>query len=184
MAISFFDSATRGSGAVISHEPLSRPGEQQQVFAFRHRGHRRRRTRRLRHRDGTRSRGSRFASGFSTTSVQSGSSVCARICKDIPKVIAYCRKVFKDQVPFDYQLSEDDDALYCIEMTEKAFRSAGIQLSAADSSGRHGTRRRVSGPDVGLAVCFPVCAGTSADVRSGRCSSRATSAMGSGRRNN
>ena len=49
--------------------------------------------------------------------------------KDIPKVVSYCRKVFHDQVPFDYQLSQDDSALYCIEMTEKAFRSAGIELS-------------------------------------------------------
>jgi hypothetical protein len=49
--------------------------------------------------------------------------------KAIPKVVAYCRKVFKDQVPFDYQLSPNDDALYCVEMTEKAFEAAGIQLS-------------------------------------------------------
>ncbi len=47
----------------------------------------------------------------------------------IPKVLAYCRRVFKDQVPFDYQLSDDDSALYCVEMTEKAFRSAGLELS-------------------------------------------------------
>jgi Permuted papain-like amidase enzyme, YaeF/YiiX, C92 family len=49
--------------------------------------------------------------------------------KAIPKVLAYCRKVFNEQIPFDYELSEDDTALYCIEMTEKAFRAAGIQLS-------------------------------------------------------
>ena len=47
----------------------------------------------------------------------------------IPKVVGYCHKVFEEQVPFDYQLSEDDSALYCVEMTEKAFRSAGIELS-------------------------------------------------------
>jgi len=47
----------------------------------------------------------------------------------IPKVLAYCRKVFEEQVPFDYQLSDDDSALYCIEMTEKAFRSASLELS-------------------------------------------------------
>jgi hypothetical protein len=49
--------------------------------------------------------------------------------KAIPTVVGYCRKVFKEQIPFDYLLSEDDSALYCIEMTEKAFRSAGIELS-------------------------------------------------------
>jgi Permuted papain-like amidase enzyme, YaeF/YiiX, C92 family len=47
----------------------------------------------------------------------------------IPKVIAYCHRVFEEQIPFDYQLSDDDTALYCVEMTEKAFRSAGIELS-------------------------------------------------------
>jgi hypothetical protein len=47
----------------------------------------------------------------------------------IPKVLAYCRKVFEDQVPFDYELSTDDKALYCVEMTEKAFHAAGIELS-------------------------------------------------------
>ena len=47
----------------------------------------------------------------------------------IPKILAYCRQKFEEKVPFDYQLSEDDSALYCIDMTEKAFRSAGIELS-------------------------------------------------------
>jgi Permuted papain-like amidase enzyme, YaeF/YiiX, C92 family len=47
----------------------------------------------------------------------------------IPKVLAYCRRVFDDQVPFDYELTDDDTALYCVEMTERAFRAAGIELS-------------------------------------------------------
>ncbi len=47
----------------------------------------------------------------------------------IPNVVAYCHRVFEEQIPFDYQLSEDDSALYCVEMTEKAYRSAGIELS-------------------------------------------------------
>jgi hypothetical protein len=47
----------------------------------------------------------------------------------IPKILAYCREVFQRQVPFDFQLAEDDTALYCVEMTEKAYRSAGIELS-------------------------------------------------------
>jgi hypothetical protein len=49
--------------------------------------------------------------------------------KSVPNVLAYCRKVFAEQVPFDYELSEDDSKLYCVEMTEKAFRAAGIKLS-------------------------------------------------------
>jgi hypothetical protein len=47
----------------------------------------------------------------------------------IPRVLAYCRKVFQKKVPFDYELSLDDRALYCIEMTQKAFQAAGIELS-------------------------------------------------------
>ena len=47
----------------------------------------------------------------------------------IPGVLAYCRKVFADQVPFDYSFDLDDSALYCLEMTEKAFRSQGLALS-------------------------------------------------------
>jgi hypothetical protein len=47
----------------------------------------------------------------------------------IPRVVAYCHKVFEEQIPFDYELSDNDSALYCVEMTEKAFRSAGIKLS-------------------------------------------------------
>jgi hypothetical protein len=49
--------------------------------------------------------------------------------KAIPKVTAYCRRVFAAEVPFDYELSDDDSKLYCIELTEKAFRAAGLKLS-------------------------------------------------------
>jgi hypothetical protein len=44
-------------------------------------------------------------------------------------VLAYCRKVFEEQVPFDYEFDLDDSALYCLEMTENAFRSQGLALS-------------------------------------------------------
>ena len=47
----------------------------------------------------------------------------------VPKVLAYCHKVFQKQVPFDYELGPDDSKLYCVEMTEKAFRAAGVALS-------------------------------------------------------
>jgi hypothetical protein len=47
----------------------------------------------------------------------------------IPGVLAYCRKVFEQQVPFDYSFDPDDSALYCLEMTEKAFRSQRLALS-------------------------------------------------------
>jgi hypothetical protein len=47
----------------------------------------------------------------------------------IPKVIAYLHKVYEEQLPFDYELDEDDKALYCVEMTEKAYRAAGLKLS-------------------------------------------------------
>ena len=47
----------------------------------------------------------------------------------ISKVIAYLHKVYEEQLPFDYELSDDDEALYCVEMTEKAYRAAGLKLS-------------------------------------------------------
>jgi hypothetical protein len=64
----------------------------------------------------------------------------------IPKVMAYCRRVFQDQVPFDYELSPDDKALYCVEMTQKAFLAAGIELSKPIRVG-----------DMERAPEFPVC---------------------------
>ncbi len=47
----------------------------------------------------------------------------------IPRVVDFVHTVFREQVPFDYNLSLDDDALYCVELTEKAFRAAGLPLS-------------------------------------------------------
>jgi hypothetical protein len=47
----------------------------------------------------------------------------------IPGVIEFCRSKFEQQVPFDYEFRLDDAALYCVELTEKAFRSQGLALS-------------------------------------------------------
>jgi hypothetical protein len=49
--------------------------------------------------------------------------------RHIPGVIGYCRKVFEQEVPFDFEFRLDDSALYCLELTEKAFRSQGLKLS-------------------------------------------------------
>jgi hypothetical protein len=64
----------------------------------------------------------------------------------IPRVLAYCRDIFERQVPFDYELALDDDKLYCVEMTEKAFRHAGIALSEPIKLG-----------DMERASEFPLC---------------------------
>ncbi len=47
----------------------------------------------------------------------------------IPGVISYCRRVFEQQVSFDFEFRLDDDAFYCLELTEKAFRSQKMALS-------------------------------------------------------
>ncbi|MGA7498626.1 MAG: YiiX/YebB-like N1pC/P60 family cysteine hydrolase [Isosphaeraceae bacterium] len=47
----------------------------------------------------------------------------------IAGVIAYCRSAFERQVPFDPGFRMEDDSLYCLELTEKAFRSRGLALS-------------------------------------------------------
>jgi hypothetical protein len=49
--------------------------------------------------------------------------------RHIPGVIGYCREKYEQQVPFDYEFQPDDSALYCLELTEKAFRSQGLALS-------------------------------------------------------
>jgi hypothetical protein len=64
----------------------------------------------------------------------------------IPKVLAYLHKVFDEQVPFDYELSEDDTKLYCVEMTEKAYRAGGLELSEPIRLG-----------DMERAAEFPLC---------------------------
>lgn len=47
----------------------------------------------------------------------------------IPQVVEWVHRVYAEQVPFDFHLRLDDDALYCVELTEKAFRAAGLPLS-------------------------------------------------------
>jgi hypothetical protein len=47
----------------------------------------------------------------------------------IAGVIGYCRRAYERQVPFDNGFRMDDDSLYCLELTEKAFRSEGLALS-------------------------------------------------------
>jgi hypothetical protein len=64
----------------------------------------------------------------------------------IPEVIAYCREIYALQVPFDVDLGLDDSSLYCVEMTEKAFRSAGLTLSEPIPLG-----------DMENAPQFPIC---------------------------
>ena len=47
----------------------------------------------------------------------------------IKQVMNYCRDMYAHQVPFDFDLEIGDNRLYCVEMTENAFRSAGLKLS-------------------------------------------------------
>jgi hypothetical protein len=49
--------------------------------------------------------------------------------RHIPGVIGYCRQKFEQRVPFDSGFRMDDSTLYCLELTEKAFRSQGLALS-------------------------------------------------------
>jgi hypothetical protein len=47
----------------------------------------------------------------------------------IPKALEYCKNVYLRKVPFDYDLGTDDSALYCLELTEKAYRANGLPLA-------------------------------------------------------
>ena len=64
----------------------------------------------------------------------------------IPAAVAFCRDAFRTQIPFDYNLSLDDESLYCVEMTEKAYRAAGLTLSEPIRLG-----------DMERAPEFPIC---------------------------
>lgn len=70
----------------------------------------------------------------------------ASVKDKVPGVLAFCRKNYAEQAPFDYELGLDDTAYYCVEMTEKAFRSTGLTLSEPIRLG-----------DMERAVEFPIC---------------------------
>ena len=43
--------------------------------------------------------------------------------------VAFCRDVYQRQVPFDFNMKLGDDRFYCIELTERSYRQAGLPLS-------------------------------------------------------
>jgi hypothetical protein len=49
--------------------------------------------------------------------------------RHIPGALAYCRRAFESEVPFDQGFRPGDDRLYCTELVEMAFRSTGLPLS-------------------------------------------------------
>jgi hypothetical protein len=46
-----------------------------------------------------------------------------------PAAVAFCRAVYQAQTPFDYDMRLDNATYYCIELTERAYREAGLPLS-------------------------------------------------------
>ena len=48
----------------------------------------------------------------------------------IPGVLGFCREVFERQVPFDPEFRMDDTKFYCVELTEKAFRSQDLAFQS------------------------------------------------------
>ena len=49
--------------------------------------------------------------------------------RHVPGILEFCRTKFEQETPFDFEFSPDDAAFYCVELTEKAFRSQGVKLS-------------------------------------------------------
>ena len=47
----------------------------------------------------------------------------------VPQAIAFCDEKYQQNVPFDGDLNLDDEKLYCTELIEKAYRSAGMIIS-------------------------------------------------------
>ena len=48
----------------------------------------------------------------------------------VAAAVAFCRNTYRNQTPYDFGMKLGHDELYCIEMTELAYRSAGLPLSA------------------------------------------------------
>lgn len=49
--------------------------------------------------------------------------------ESIPGAVAYCRHVHEQRVPFDDDFRLENGRLYCMELIEGAYRSAGVALS-------------------------------------------------------
>ena len=47
----------------------------------------------------------------------------------VPGILGFCRDLYQKQAPFDFNFLIDDRGYYCVEMTEKAYRSQGLALS-------------------------------------------------------
>src|SRR5262249_26069956 len=54
---------------------------------------------------------------------------CAAFQHLAPEAAAFCRAVYHAQVPFDFDMRLGDERFYCIELTERAYRHAGLPLS-------------------------------------------------------
>lgn len=46
-----------------------------------------------------------------------------------PQAVAFCREVYRTQVPFDRNMNLGDEQFYCIELTQRAYASSGLELS-------------------------------------------------------
>jgi hypothetical protein len=82
----------------------------------------------------------------------------------IPAALDYIETAYLKQIPFDSSLHLDDERLYCSELLEKAFRSAGVALSEPVALrrfphyGRYAMLRPLAKLCVGLDVDEPVFA--------------------------
>lgn len=47
----------------------------------------------------------------------------------VAPAVLYCQRAYQKQCPFDRVFSQDDDCLYCTEMTQKAYSEGGVKLS-------------------------------------------------------
>ena len=78
----------------------------------------------------------------------------------IAGVIDYCRAAFERQVPFDNGFRMEDDSLYCLELTEKAFRSQGLALSEPSPDWRLGVPGELSSDRIADPACKRIGAGS------------------------
>ncbi len=54
----------------------------------------------------------------------------AEVQPHVPAALAFVKKVYADRVPFDPDFDHGPETIYCTEMIELAYRSAGVELSS------------------------------------------------------
>lgn len=67
---------------------------------------------------------------FSVYMLDTAGAWCVQRSKDlnVAKAVEYIKDKWLKQIPFDYDLSPDDKAFYCVELAVKSYRAGGVDF--------------------------------------------------------